>query len=77
MKSLGGLLVIFGAGSFVLDLLNREFTLLTWIDNWGPTVATGIKVGLIVVGAALWFVGMKRSAPRRLEIPSPRSQPPG
>jgi hypothetical protein len=76
MKSLGGLLVIFGAGFFVLDLLNRQFAQLAWIDNWGPTVATGIKVGLIVVGAALWFVGMKRSAPSRLVIPSPRSSPP-
>lgn len=33
MKSLGGLLFILGAGSFVLNLLGMEFKLLGWIDN--------------------------------------------
>jgi hypothetical protein len=60
MKSLGGLLFFFGLGSFVLNYLGREFTLLSWIDNWGPTTGVAIRVGLIVVGAVLWFVGRKR-----------------
>ena len=62
MKSLGGLLFIFGAGSFVLNLLGMEFKLLGWIDNWGATTGIAIRFGLVVVGAALWFVGRKREA---------------
>lgn len=62
MKSLGGLLFILGAGSFVLNLLGMEFKLLGWIDNWGPTAGIGIRVGLIVVGGAMWFFGRKQEA---------------
>lgn len=60
MKQIGGLLVLFGGGSFILNMLGREFSLLMWIDNWGPTMGTVIRIGLIVIGAALWFVGNKQ-----------------
>lgn len=64
MKGFGGLLVLLGAGSFVLNMMEREFTVISWIDNWGPTVGIAIRVGLIVVGGALWFMGNKKeSAP--------------
>ncbi|MCI4567932.1 hypothetical protein [Lysobacter sp. CFH 32150] len=62
MKSFGGLLFIFGVGSFVLNLLGMEFKLLGWIDNWGATTGIAIRVGLIVVGAALWLIGRKQEA---------------
>lgn len=57
MQSLGGFLVLMGAGSFVLNLINMEFKLLSWIDTWGSTTGMMIKIALIVVGAALWFMG--------------------
>lgn len=60
MKSLGMWMAIFGAGSFVLNMMGREFTLLAWIDNWGPTVGTSIRGGLIVVGVILFVLGMKQ-----------------
>ncbi|HJW46378.1 MAG TPA: hypothetical protein VJ484_07795 [Lysobacter sp.] len=62
MKSIGSLLFVFGAGSVVLNLLGMEFTLLSWIDTWGATTGIAIRVGLIVVGAALWFIGRKQAA---------------
>lgn len=62
MKSFGGLLFILGLGSFLLNLMGVEFRVLGWIDSWGPTVGIAIRVGLIVVGGILWFVGRKREA---------------
>ena len=60
MKSIGGLMFLLGLGSFVLHYMNMEFKLLMWVDNWGPTVGTAIRVGLIVAGGALWLVGSRR-----------------
>ncbi|TWT35516.1 hypothetical protein KOR34_04090 [Posidoniimonas corsicana] len=54
MQGFGGFLVLMGAGSFVLNMMNREFVLLGWIDNWGPTVGNIIRVGLIALGAAMF-----------------------
>ncbi|TXH77828.1 MAG: hypothetical protein E6Q88_00410 [Lysobacteraceae bacterium] len=60
MKTLGLWLFIFGAGSFLLNVFGMEFRLLSWIDNWGPTVGIAIRVGLVVVGAVLWLLGNKQ-----------------
>ncbi len=57
MKIFGGIFLLFGIGSVVLVFFGQVFTLLSWIDNWGPTVGWAIRGGLIVVGAALWFLG--------------------
>ena len=53
MGQLGVYMVIFGIGSIVLNLLDREFMILMWVDNWGPSVGWGIRIGMIVVGGAL------------------------
>jgi hypothetical protein len=55
-------LFIFGAGSFVLNMLGMEFVILSWIDTWGPAIGTVIRIGLIVAGAALWLIGRKQEA---------------
>lgn len=62
MKSIGGLLFFLGVGSFVLNYLGREFVLIMWIDNWGPTIGIAIRIALIVVGGALWLMGRKAEA---------------
>ena len=62
MKSIGATMVLLGAGSFVLNLLERDFTLLMWIDTWGPTVGTAIRIGLIAGGAGLWFLGDRQGS---------------
>lgn len=56
MKSIGGLMFVLGLGSFLLHYLGMEFKLLMWIDSWGPTTGTAIRIGLVVVGAVLWLV---------------------
>lgn len=59
MRGIGSFLFIMGAGSFVLNLIGMEFKLLMWIDLWGPQIGLMIRLGLMAVGAALWFVGLK------------------
>lgn len=66
MKSIGGLMFLLGLGSFVLHYMDREFMLLGWVDNWGPTAGTAIRIGLIVVGGALWLLGNQRE---KAELP--------
>ncbi|MBN8220008.1 MAG: hypothetical protein J0L53_03740 [Spirochaetes bacterium] len=60
MKQFGITLVLFGIGSFVLNLMHYEFRLLMWIDQWGRGAGIAIRVGLVVLGAALFFFGLKR-----------------
>ncbi len=62
MRSIALLLILLGAGSMVLHFLEREFTLLSWIGNWGEEVAWGIRGGLVVVGLLLFAVGGKSKA---------------
>ncbi len=62
MQSLGGFLVLIGAGSFALHFLNMEFMLLGWVDNWGAGVGNGIRIAMIVIGAGLWFFGKSEAA---------------
>ena len=62
MQGIGGFLVLMGAGSFVLHLMNMEFTLVSWVDNWGTGVGNGIRVAMIVVGGFLWYLGKNSEA---------------
>ncbi len=57
MKKIGGYVALFGILAIVLPYFNLQLRLLGWIDNWGETVSWGIKIGLIIVGAALFLLG--------------------
>ena len=59
MKSFGSLLLFFGVGSIVLNLVGYEFSLLMWIDMWGLATGNMIRIGMIVAGVALFAMGMK------------------
>jgi hypothetical protein len=62
MQGIGGLLVLLGAGSFVLHFMNKEFALLGWVDNWGVGVGNGIRIAMIVVGVIIWFLGSRQAS---------------
>ncbi len=62
MKKWGGYLFFFGVGSIVLDFFHLQFVILAWIDTWGPAVGWGIRIGMAVVGAALWLLGKEPAA---------------
>ncbi|PWG06455.1 hypothetical protein [Polaribacter aquimarinus] len=57
MKKVGSYMAIFGLLAIVLNFVDRVPTLLMWIYNWGDTTAWVIKIGLVVVGAVLYFMG--------------------
>lgn len=59
MKNIGGLMILLGAGSIVLGYVGYEFSVLMWVDNWGPTTGWVIRGALILVGAILWLQGSK------------------
>lgn len=74
MKSIGSLMMILGVLAIVFDFFNRVPRLLAWIYNWGDGVAWAIKIGLIVLGAVLYFAtGKNQPAPTSQE---PDNQPP-
>ncbi len=62
MEKWGGYLFFFGVGSIVLDFFHLQFVIPAWIDAWGPAVGWGIRIGMAVVGAALWLLGKEPAA---------------
>lgn len=60
MRNIGSTLLFFGIGSIVLNFINMEFIILSWIDMWGPTVGWAIKGAMIVVGGILFFASGKK-----------------
>ncbi|PWH81715.1 hypothetical protein DIS18_13620 [Algibacter marinivivus] len=59
MKKIGSYMAIFGVLAIVLNFFDRVPSLLMWIYSWGDTTAWIIKIGLVVVGAILFFMGSK------------------
>ena len=57
MRKLGSYMVFFGLFAIVLNFIDRVPTILMWIYEWGEGVAWAIKIGLVVVGAALYLMG--------------------
>lgn len=51
--------MILGAITVVMRFANFVPRILMWIYNWGESVAWGIMIGIIVLGAILYFAGGK------------------
>ena len=60
MKKLGEYMLFFGVGSIILNFFNMQFILLSWIDTWGTSVGWAIRIGLVIVGGAIWFLERKK-----------------
>lgn len=56
LGSIGSYAAIFGILSSVLNFFDYNLSILIWIDEWGVTNGWIIRIGLIVVGAILWFM---------------------
>lgn len=55
LGNLGGFAFVIGIAAFILEFFDRQLVILSWMYNWGPTPALMIKIGLIVLGGALWL----------------------
>lgn len=57
MKSIGMYMALAGIISIALKtFMDRELSILGWIDMWGETIGWVIRIGLIVVGGALFLL---------------------
>lgn len=53
---IGLLIGVMGIMSIVLSIFNYNVRLLAWVDLWGGTMGWIIRILLIVVGGALFFI---------------------
>jgi hypothetical protein len=59
IRAIGGFLFLFGLVSLALYFFGHEPHLMNWSNQWGLSVAWGIKIGMIVFGALIYFIGGK------------------
>lgn len=62
-------MIFFGLFAIVLNFFDRVPSILMWIYEWGEGVAWAIKIGLVVVGAVLFFLGKPETEEVELELP--------
>ena len=57
MKTIGMYMALAGLISIALiTFMDRELSILSWIDMWGDTIGWIIRIGLIVIGGTLFFI---------------------
>jgi hypothetical protein len=57
MRSIGGLMFFYGLGSIVLNFIDYEFVVLSWMNRLDAPIPWVIRIGLVVVGGILWLIG--------------------
>jgi hypothetical protein len=59
IRSIGGFLFLLGLVYLALHFFGYELKIMRWSFQWGMSVAWGIKIGMIVLGALLYLIGGK------------------
>ncbi len=62
-------MALIGVGLIVLPFVGLTIRFTDWIYEWGEGVAWAIKIGLVVVGAVLFFLGKPEEEEVELELP--------
>ncbi len=57
LMSAGGFIALAGIISIALYFIGYNLRILMWINTWGQTVAWIIRIGLVVLGGALYLMG--------------------
>lgn len=73
MKKIGGYLAIIGIALIILPYFGLTIMFLGKIDELGVSTAWAIKIGLIVIGAVLFFMG-KSAETKETELELPREK---
>ena len=60
MRGFGILLLILGAGSFILREMNMEFRLMKWVDSWGESNGVYIRIGIAALGLVLLVLSFRK-----------------
>lgn len=55
ISGFGGVAALIGFVSIALSFFKYNLRVLGWIDNWGETMGWIIRIGLIIVGLAVYF----------------------
>lgn len=61
LSAIGGFLVFAGVVSSLLQLIGYELRILMVLNEAGPVVAWGVRIGLIVLGAVFFFMAPKKA----------------
>ncbi len=56
MAGWGLTFIIIGLGSFLLNMIGVEFAILMWVDHWGATVGSLIRIGFAALGAVMMIM---------------------
>ncbi|MFH1434960.1 MAG: hypothetical protein ABIJ56_04500 [Pseudomonadota bacterium] len=56
--SIGSFLALAGVASIILYFIGWNLVILMWIDMWGPVLGWVIRIGVTVLGAGLFVIGM-------------------
>ena len=67
MRKIGIYAIIIGLALIILPYFGLTLKLFGMIDELGETPAWAIKIGLIILGAVLFFVGKPAEAPTTTE----------
>lgn len=60
MSRIGAYIAIAGIASIVMNFFEYNLQILMWIDTWSEGVGWAIRIGLLVVGGAIFFIGKAR-----------------
>ncbi|WP_299099192.1 hypothetical protein [uncultured Winogradskyella sp.] len=73
MKKIGGYMAVIGLALIILPYIGLTIRFLGWIDELGTFPAWAIKIGLVVIGAVLFFMGKPEVEETELELPKEES----
>jgi len=69
MRKIGTYAALIGIALIILPYFGLTLRFLDWVNNWGETTAWAIKIGLIVVGAILYFMEKPQTEATEIELP--------
>lgn len=61
IANLGGGIAFIGVLSIVLHFFGRDLRALELLEKWGPEAGLAIRIGMIVIGSAIYFLLRKKS----------------